>query len=63
MAVRSRSSVLLCEETVDEVQLVLDAFESVADHCCEVIDVAGSEVAQAVFMFAQTPSVGLSSGA
>jgi hypothetical protein len=38
---------------------VLDFLEPVPDHGGQLTGIAGGEVAQDVFMFAQTPSVGL----
>jgi hypothetical protein len=53
----------LGEEPVDQGGPVLDAFEPVLDDRGELVHVAGGEVAQAFFMFAQAPSAALRSGA
>jgi hypothetical protein len=50
----------LGEEAVDEGGPVLDAFEPVLDDRGELACVGGGQVAQAVFMFAQAPSIGCS---
>jgi hypothetical protein len=49
----------LGEEPLDQGGPVLDALEPVLDDRGELIHVDGCEIAQAVFMLAQTPSVGL----
>ena len=52
----------LGQESVDEGGPVLDPLEPVLDDRGELVHVADGEVAQAVLMFAQAPSAGLSSG-
>jgi hypothetical protein len=53
----------LDKEDIDELGPVLDAFEPVLGDGGELAGGAGGEVARAVFMSGQMPSVGLRSGA